>query len=277
MKFVLKYMNTFKNILKRILPDFVIRIITGFFYGWHGNYKSWDDASKKCTGYDSLLIVDKVRESTLKVKTGRAAYERDSVIFDNIQYSYPVLSSLMWIAAQRKGKLSVLDFGGSLGSTYYQNRNFLNGLDEVNWCIVEQPNFVKIGIDEFSDHQLKFYYNIPECLKENNIDVILLSSVLPYIEKPYKLLEEIRCLGIRYILIDRTQFVKGDDRITVQKVHPEIYKASYPCWFFNKQKFIDFMIKDYNLILEFETLGKANIKSEFKGFLFKLKEKPSSL
>jgi putative methyltransferase (TIGR04325 family) len=270
-------MTRIKEILKRVLPDFVINTVTGFFYGWHGNYKSWEEASKKCSGYDSQLIVDKVRESTLKVKTGKAAYERDSFIFDEIQYSYPVLSSLMWIAAQNKGNISVLDFGGSLGSTYYQNRYFLNGLDEVNWCIVEQPNFVKIGINEFSDHRLKFYYSIYESLKENNIDVFLLSSVLPYIEKPYELLEEIKCLRVKYILVDRTQFISRNDRITVQKVHPAIYKASYLCWFLNKQKFTDFMKKDYDLILEFDTLGKANIKSEFKGFLFKLKEKPSSL
>ena len=39
------------------------------------------------SGYDSQLILDKVLTSTLKVKNGEAAYERDSVLFDEIQYA----------------------------------------------------------------------------------------------------------------------------------------------------------------------------------------------
>jgi putative methyltransferase (TIGR04325 family) len=70
------------------------------------------------TGYDSEIILEKTRDALLKVKNGEAAYERDSVLFDEIQYAWPLLTSLMWVAAQAKGILNVLDFGGSLGTTY---------------------------------------------------------------------------------------------------------------------------------------------------------------
>lgn len=135
----------FKELVKDILPPFLLRFITGLFYGWHGNYSDWKTASEKCSGYDSAIILEKVKESTLKVKEGIAPYERDSVIFSEIQYSYPLLSGLVWIAGENKGKLNVLDFGGSLGSSYYQNKLFLDTLTEVKWCIVEQPGFVETG------------------------------------------------------------------------------------------------------------------------------------
>lgn len=260
-----------KKSIKEFLPPIFSRFVTGMFYGWYGNYSGWEDACKKCSGYDSQLILDKVKESSLKVKEGIKSYERDSVVLNEIQYNYPLLSGIMWIAAQNNGRLNVLDFGGSLGSSYYQNKFFLDSLAGYKWCIVEQSSFVKVGREYFSDEKLVFYYTIDDCLKENHINVIILSSVLPYIEKPYELLEMIRNKGFEYILVDRTPFVSGNERLTIQKVNPAIYKASYPCWFFNKQKFQNFLKSDYDIITEFETPDRANIISEFKGFLFRLK------
>jgi putative methyltransferase (TIGR04325 family) len=260
-----------KKIIKDFMPPAFLRSITGLFYGWHGNYPEWNIALRKCSGYDSQLIIDKVKESSLKVKMGLAKYERDSVIFNEIQYNFPVLSSLLWVASRNNGKLNVLDFGGSLGSCYYQHKFFLDSFAELKWCIVEQPNFVKVGLESFSDARLKFYNSIDECLNENNINVILLSSVISYLEKPYELLDSLKSKKIKYILFDKTPLIKGNDRITIQKAKPAIYKASYPSWFFNKRKFIDFMETEYELIFEFDSDCKANIPSEFKGFLFNLK------
>lgn len=264
-------MIQFKEILKGIIPRSILNYFIGFFYGWIGNYSTWYEAEKKSSGYNAQNILKKVKEATLMVKNGLAPYERDSVVFNEVHYSFPLLSGLMWIAAQNKGKLRVLDFGGSLGSSYDQNKRFLDSLIDVKWCVVEQPNFVKTGLEFFSSDKLQFYYSIDECIKSNEIDVVLLSSVLQYLEEPYKLLEEIISKGIKYILIDRTPFIKGNDRITIQKVHPKIYKAKYPCWFFNKEKFMDFMTSYYKMVIEFDSLDNANIRSEFKGFLWQFK------
>jgi putative methyltransferase (TIGR04325 family) len=260
-----------KQVLKKIIPVSFQRFMTGLFYGWHGNYSTWDEAKQRCTGYDSEIILEKVKYSLLKVKEGKAAYERDSVLFNEVQYSFPLLSGLMWIAAMNNGKLNVLDFGGSLGSTYFQNRLFTDSLTEVNWCIVEQPAFVECGIECFAGEGLHFYNTVEECLASYKIDVVILSSVLQYIEKPFELTGQIKAYGINYLIIDRTPFITGPDRITVQKVNHEIYPGSYPCWFFNKEKFISDFDADYKLVLEFEALDKANIISEFKGFIFQKK------
>jgi putative methyltransferase (TIGR04325 family) len=165
-----------------------------------------------------------------------------------------------------------LDFGGSLGSSYFQNKFFLDTIPDVNWCIVEQQEFVDAGRESFEDKRLHFFYSIEECLKSNDIHVVLLSSVLQYLEEPYKLIGKIISHSPQYILIDRTPFVKGNDRITVQNVNPNIYKGSYPCWFFSKEKFISSLSTDYELILEFDALDKANISSEFRGFIFHRKK-----
>src|SRR4051812_2697231 len=91
-------------------------------YGWSGDFRSWQDAEKKSVGYDAQEIVEKVTRSVLKVKNAKAVYERDSVLFDKIEYSWPLLSALLWIALKKNNELSVVDFGGSLGSSYFQNK-----------------------------------------------------------------------------------------------------------------------------------------------------------
>lgn len=259
----------YKNIIKDLFPPALLRLLTGLFYGWHGNYKSWNDALKRCKGYDSQNIREKVKDSALKVKNGSAVYERDSLIFDHIEYSFPLLSGLLYIAAQNRNKLNVLDFGGSLGSSYFQNKQFLDDLAEVNWCIVEQPGFVSTGMEFFEDTRLHFFNSVEDCLVNFEIQLVLFSSVLQYLEKPYHILEGVLAKKPEYIIVDRTPFVDSGDRITVQKVNPRIYEGSYPCWFFNEEKFVSFFKSDYRLIMEFDALDRANIKSRFKGFIFR--------
>ena len=130
------------NLLKRLRPN---------KYGWRGSYSTWEEAKKVSIGYDSKEILQKVRASLLKVKNKEAVFERDSVIFDKIQYSWPLLAGLMYACVKSKGELRVLDFGGSLGSTYFQNKKFLDEIDEVSWSIVEQKHFVDVGKKDFKD------------------------------------------------------------------------------------------------------------------------------
>ena len=71
------------------------------------------------------------------------------------------------------------------------------------------------------------------------------------------------------IIIDRTGFLKGDkDRLTVEKVPPEVYDASYPCWFFSEENFIHQFSNSFELLVEFPAIDKCNIQAEYKGFLF---------
>jgi putative methyltransferase (TIGR04325 family) len=261
----------FKRIVKTYVPSPVLRFITGFFYGWRGNYKSWNEARNKSGGYDSPVILEKVLAATQLVMDGKATYERDSVLFYDQNYSYPCLAAIMWISVKNKGKINIIDFGGSLGSAYFQNRVFFDSLQEINWCVIEQEKFVETGKQKIANNHLHFFSSIEECLKSFKIDLIIFSSVLQYLENPYSFLDEVLSMGFEYVLIDRTPFVDASDRITIQKVPKRIYKASYPCWFFNKRKFKKFFDSMYGLIYEFDAHDKANINSEFKGFLFKKK------
>jgi putative methyltransferase (TIGR04325 family) len=260
------------NPLNQYLPPIVKRQLTGLFYGWSGNYKTWEEASAKCTGYHTDEIINRVKNAVLQVKNGKAAFERDSVLFDEIVYSFPLLSALSVAAIDCK-HLNVLDFGGSLGSSYYQNRHFFINKVPFSWNVVEQEHFVKTGKAEFEDQYLKFYYTIEDCLKEKEIDVLVLSSVLQYLPNPFDFIDHFLKFNFKYIIIDRAPLLlEGNNRICIQKVPKSIYNAQYPCWLLNNEELKNRFLSKYELVFDYETPETINInKAAFKALFFKLK------
>lgn len=219
-------------------------------YGLSGDYRSWGEAMAVSTGYEDEVILEKTRLALLAVKNGEAAYERDSVLFDEIEYAWPLLAGLMWVAAICGGALNVLDFGGSLGSTYFQNRAFLTALPEVRWNIIEQPGHVETGRAWFEDDCLRFYADIADCLAETRPNVVLLSGVLQYLERPFTILDRVLALPCEHVIIDRTPFWAGPaDRLCVQAATP-----SYPSWIFSRQAFQSHLHDDWRVIVTFDAL-----------------------
>jgi putative methyltransferase (TIGR04325 family) len=276
-------MAIFKNIVKSLTPPLILTVLNHLRMLkkeqgiWSGNYKSWDEAKNLCKGYASELILEKCKNALLEVKNGNAVYERDGVIFDDVQYSWPLLAALQKCAIENVGELRVLDFGGSLGSTYYQNRKFLATLKKLEWFIVEQQHFVDCGKAYFEDEQLKFYHTLEECLKKHKPNVLVLSSVLQYLPDPFEWIRKFIALKIPFIVIDRTGFILNQDTIlTIQNVPEEIYKASYPCWFFNENKFLELFLATYDIVSSSSDNFTSPIQIDggscfWKGYYLKMK------
>lgn len=260
------------NLLKKIAPpflfDFLKKLTTK--YGWFGDYASWEEASAEATGYDSTVIVEKVKEALLKVKKGEACYERDSVLFYAPMYIWPILTFLMKSASESNNKLFVTDFGGSLGSLYFQHRTFFQSMEQVLWNVVEQPLFVENGKKYFEDDCLKFYHSLHDIEGKMMSGVAVFSSVLQYLPNPYQVLEEALAMQYPYIIIDRTPYLKNKskDLLTIQKVSPSVYPASYPAWFFSEDKMKEFIHnKNYKIVAEFPNTDTSNTSAVFKGIV----------
>ncbi|NQV88636.1 MAG: methyltransferase, TIGR04325 family [Parcubacteria group bacterium] len=270
--------NKIKQIIKNITPLLILRVFKKQpQYGFFGKYQSWKEAQANSSGYDNPYVLEKVRNALTKVKNGEVAYERDSVVFNQIEYSWPVLASLLWIASLNENHLNIIDFEGSLGSSYFQNVNFFSHLKELKWNIVEQENFVECGKKYFQNNHISFFKSINECVKKSQPHAILLSSVIEYVEKPYDILRTMIEHKIPYIIIDRTSFLKNiesEEVITVQKVSPRIYDASYPCWIMSEKKVKQFLESGgYHLVADFDSPDKIysdKTDVKFRGFIFKL-------
>lgn len=262
-----------KRLVRDWLPPALFRQVRRVYGGgirFEGDFPSWEAAAARCTGYVSEEILAKVLDATLKIKRGESAFERDSVLFDDIEYAWPILAGLMWVAARNSGSLNVLDFGGALGSSYFQNRKFLQSLHKVRWNVVEQPHFVAAGQKHVQDEQLRFYKTIEECLTENQPNVILLSGVLQYLPKPFDILEKLAAIKADTLLIDRTSYSPtARHLIKLQHVPENIYKATYPCHVFNEDRICQVVMdRGYQLTEKFGSLDEFDPDTYWRGHIF---------
>ena len=272
------------HIIKKLTPPIFIDLIHYFkdnkkdYIHWGGDYASWQEARQYCEGYDADNILNQCKNALLKVKNGEAVYERDGIVFDKIDYSWALLAMLQRIAMENNGELCVLDFGGSLGSSYYQNKDFLKSVKNIKWCIVEQSHFVDCGKQYFEEEQLHFYYSIEECLAKCQPNVLLLSGVLACLEQPTDWINKLIASDFPYIIVDRTAFVDNSRHIvTVQNIPLSMYKASYPSWFFNFEIFVEPFLVHYDILSIFDSFVDNSIilngdkKAFWKGLIFKKK------
>jgi putative methyltransferase (TIGR04325 family) len=267
--------------VKKLLPPVVVDAVRSMSSGsqaeslhFTGDFRSWEEAERASTGYAAHAILETTRAAMLRVKNGEAAYERDSATFATITYSFPLLAGLLRAATENGGCLSVLDFGGSLGSSYFQCRSFLSPLRELRWSVVEQPAHVACGQKEFADDHLHFYESVEGCLRVERPNVLLLSSVIQYLPKPYECLVDLIRHGFDYIIVDRTAFLRsGRDRLTLQHVPAWIYRAVYPAWFLSEQRLLGLFASRYDLVAGFPALDTTQPdgdEADYKGFIFRL-------
>lgn len=213
---------------------------------------SWDDAVRASTGYDAAEILRRVEAATRQVVAGQAAFERDSVAFPHIEHPFPVLAGLLRAAAEADGPLTVLDFGGSLGSSYRQCRPFLAVLPRVHWMVVEQPHFVQAGRARYTTDELVFHATIGDAAAARTPHAVLTSSSLQYLPDPHAVLAQLAATGARTLLIDRTPLVDADaDRVIVQQVPPSIYPASYPCWILGRARLLAALGDGWELLADY--------------------------
>lgn len=240
---------------------------------YHGNFSTWAQADKMCIGYNSEDIFSKVKDATLKVKKGEACYERDGCLFYEEKYNYPLISYLEKLAMESGELLNIIDWGGALGSTYFQNRKLLqNKQFKIKWRVVEQDHFVEYGKKALQDEELQF-----EKIEEVCIDSacgVLLSGVLQYIESYVDVLERILNGMPQYVIIERTP-LGNRNRIVIEKVREPIYRASYPCRLLCEEEVIQYICsKGYYLIDQWHSEVDRNIpfwseEYTFKSLVFK--------
>lgn len=198
-----------------------------------GPFASWDAASQRATGWDSPAIIEQALAAALKVKTGAAVFERDSRPYDRIIYSPTILAALL-LAVARYRKLSVIDFGGALGSNYYQNIKLLRALPTIpiSWNVIERPALAKLGAAQFQTPELQFHAELAAVKLEDA--VLLFTGSLQYVADAFGFLDE-AIRGIDIVALDRVLVSsKAEHAIFVQHLDPKRFgRVTLPTWCFS--------------------------------------------
>lgn len=244
-----------KAVIRRWIPRAMrdlFNLWTGHAIRYRGVYEDWESATLAAGGYAEKALFARLEAAALAVKRGEAAWEQDGVLRDRIPADVPVLLCLARAALARGGRLSVLDYGGALGSTYRQCRAHLPEVSDLKWCIVEQSQLVAAGRRNFQTGGLVFEESLEGCLQHGIPDIAILSSVLQYLKDPYELLRRIVRVPVEYLVVDRHPCSFTKELITVQIVPRSLYEASYPSWLFDADKFASTLGEHYELLAEWE-------------------------
>lgn len=276
-------MKYYSKIIRKALPPILTDIVTKVFYakkkkyGFCGKYTNWELAVQQTTGWETSIILEKIKQSTNQLEIKNDSFERDGEIISSSNQNYPIMYSILNSVDLEKRDLKIIDFGGSLGTHYYRYKPFINNTIKVLWAIIEQKKYVDIAKSKNNNPEIIFHYSISEAKILNNYDTFFSSGTLQYIEKPYDLINEITNHKFSHIIFDRLFFIDDiEEQITTQSVDPNLfYEASFPVWLFNEMKFKNYLTQNYNLISEFKSEDDDNeIEGKriyHKGFYFKIK------
>lgn len=266
-----------KRIAREWLPPAGYRWLARVFgqpIRFQGGYQTWTHAAADSAGYGAEDILQKVLASTRQVMRGEAIFERDSVAFHHAEVHWPTLAALLWSAARSRGQLSVLDLGGALGSSYFQHKAFLSHLASLNWNVVEQSHFVNAGRAHVDDRNLRFFRTVEECLQEQNPGLVLLSSVLQYLEHVDDVLQQIANTQAEVLCVARTPVADAkQNQVLVQHVPASICKSSYPMWVFSESWLLDRLSMRWRLVScsespEGHVRPRSGAEFTFKDMLF---------
>ena len=228
--------------LRSLVPPLALDLFrqwTGRGLRFGGQPADWAQARQMSGGYDAAAILERVRRATRAVERGEAVFERDGVLLDAPEVPFAVLTALLQATVAQPAGLDVVDFGGSLGSTYRQCRPFLQGLVPLRWWVVEQEAFVHAGQAEFQGEELRFVASAAEIPPPTGAQVVVLSSVLQYLEDPEAVLSTLTALPATCMVIDRTPMSEAsEDVLCVQRVPASLGAASYPCRILSRQHLI---------------------------------------
>lgn len=174
-------------------------------------------------------------------------------------------------------KCRILDIGGSLGSTYFQNRKYLADVIKLEYVIAEQDNFVTYGKKNLENKTLRFIYSSDDFEKYGRFDIALLSASLQYIEQYKEIMIKLIKTKPRYIILDRIP-ISGRSRICIETVPERIYKSSYPLRIFSENEISDLLGSAYTLIeKDVSSVGDSSVyfvdgQADYQYFVFELGE-----
>jgi len=269
----MKFRKMLRSLVKVALPVFILEKIQArknpikYKYG----YRSWSDAKIASNGYSENSILEKISFETSKMLSRNSGWVRDGYYFNDVQLNYEILSILA-LQGSESHSVRVVDFGGGLGTTYFQNREVLERFGiRVCWNIIEQPHFVKEGKSILDSITNLHFFETLEGASIASTDLVIFSSVLEYLEDPYFFLAEIMHLDSkpRGIVIDRSPIdLFSSEKFIVQSVDDSIHAAKLPLQILSQERIVEILSADYELFTDWVSTTQPDSKSVARGLYF---------
>lgn len=215
-------------------------------YIWEGIYSEYKDVPAKGAGFDSEEWISRTRQATL------VALESVSRQPNGIPYDIPSYHSLFSLTVallkQHRERVRILDFGGGMGMAF---ANLLRSLGEskppIDYLVVDNERSCGDAARFFEQMPcVQFSSTLPPDL--GNVDIILLSGVLQFVEDYQSILKKLAALNAPYW---QFTFVPAGDIPTFASGQMNVPGSTIPVWFFNLGELLEIMTSlGYRLIFK---------------------------
>jgi putative methyltransferase (TIGR04325 family) len=182
--------------------------------------------------FDALL---RLRDTALR--RAREGLDIPGVRITTREQQLLAAATMPLLACALKRRARVLDFGGGLGSDFRRVREMMPSDWSLVWEILETLPMAEAGRKYISEAGLRFFSDWQDA--HGTYDLVLASSSIQYTSDPVLTFERLTSISSRYMIVTRLPLFRGPrDRLTVQRVSPSYYDASYPAWFLGEEKWL---------------------------------------
>jgi putative methyltransferase (TIGR04325 family) len=235
-----------RTVIKNLLPPIITSLIQNKKRkSIYGDFSTWNEAEKAGGKYAPNMEVLVERYKLYRANKPRVYNKYPT----NEIWAWCTLSGLQLAARENDNCLKVLDFGGSLGSTYFQLRDYLSSIATLKWCVVEQEPCANAGKLHFEDDKLKFFDSLDVATEKTNFNVLLLGGVLQYLSSPYDTLSLLLKSDFEFVFLDRTPlFPSFDEKIMLQETATILGGSLHPIRILSEEKLMSIFNESYTLL-----------------------------
>lgn len=197
---------------------------------WEGVYSNFEEAAEDGAVFDSKRWIDKEKaRAEALLKSMRSKWPLSDAA-DTRDYILPLVVALSGTSEE---KISVLDFGGGLGTSYLSTLASVVKPSTVEFHIVEGDAIAKVGSELFANHpNVHFHVELPSF--ENPITIVHAGSSLHYVEDWMAMVHSFSEYKPRYLVYSDLPAGEIETFVTKQNYYGE----KIPVWFWNISEFV---------------------------------------
>lgn len=229
--------------MRKLLRSPVVKVVARWAnkepFIWDGVYESFDQVPVMGQGFASdAWLADMERYTRTAITALRGG---EGGVPENVPQYHALLALLVATLPAMDRPVRVLDFGGGMGIGFANVRRCMAAGMQLEYLIVDNEESCERGrrlLKDFSP--VKFMSELPRDVE--TVDVIVLSSVLQFVEEYEKLLSDLATFRPSFWLFS---FLPAGDIPTFASAQLNVPGSVLPVWFFNVT----------DLIEKIETLG----------------------
>ena len=186
-------------------------------------------------------------------------------------HNYVIYAYVLSLAARKKERLRLLDWGGGIGQYYVLSQALLPGV-EIEYVCKDVPVLCAHGRTLFPE--AVFVEDEREIVGQK-FDLVLASGALQFSEDWRGVAALLASLTGSYLFLTRLPVVqRGDSFVVVQRPYALGYGTEYLCWFLNRREVMEHMANQrLRLVREFLGQERPKVRNapeqgEYRGFLY---------